>query len=454
MADAAIERRAKPEKPDEATFQAELGRLQKEDDILKKKLDELKSKLGSRKSSDPNAPQTPTQHRQAALRKELSEIRTTQSSKKSSKQNIFERQKALNDSIATKIAAQKTARAKVPYKSIEEIDKRIADLEASVDSGKLKLVDERKALADISQLKKQKKQFGEFDQSQASIDKDRQLLAELKKQLDDPEAKALSDRFTEITKELDQIKAEQDSVYRNLNALYEEKTKYQNEHQEKAQEIRALRDAYRSQKSAFREYEQEAWKVRQEKRKAEREAYEKERKMRVANQMLEDASIKAYTGEIITCENLINFFDPENAVKKTEGPVSQFKASVGRTVTEEPKGMKVLKKEEEDYFIGGSSKKKGGKKNKAPSADAPAKVSWSIGILEELGRVDVPAPSSQEEVPGVVEKLKEKLAWYKENQAETTEKNIAKAKAEIEKLEKADRLEDAVADLSVEDKAE
>ncbi|KAK6355553.1 hypothetical protein TWF696_004652 [Orbilia brochopaga] len=456
MADAVADRKVKPEKPDEVKFQGELSQLQKEHEGLMKKLNEVKAKLDLSKPVGSDGPRNPAQERQAALRKELSEIRATQSSKKSSKQNLFERQKALNDSITSKIAAQKLARAKVPYKSPEEIDDAIARLEAKVEAGNMKLVDERRTLESISQLKKQKKSFAGFDETEASIAKDRASLAEIRKLLDDPEQKALSDRFTEITKELDSIKAEQDSVFQNLNSLRDERTKWQKEQQDKFQEIKALKDAYYSQKAAHREYEQEAWKVRKEKQRAEREAYEKKKKMEVANDLLEQASFKAFTGEIHTCENLIAFLDPNSAVgKKTDGPVSQFKASVGRTVTEEPKGMKVLKKDEEDYFVGGNSKKKGGKKGKgaggeAASSPAPAKFSLSIGVLEELAKVDVAPPSGPEDVPGVIEKLKEKLEYYKENQEKVTQENITKAKARIAELEKADRLEDAVADLSVE----
>ncbi|KAF3917564.1 hypothetical protein AA313_de0202770 [Arthrobotrys entomopaga] len=452
MTEVAAERKVKPEKPDEAQFQAELSKLQKEHEGLMKQLNEVKGKLDLSKPAGANGPQTPAQQKQAALRKELGEIRATQSTKKSSRQTLLDRQKAINDSINNKIANQRAARAKVPFKSVEEIEQAVAKLEKQVDAGTLKLVDERRTLDQISSLNKQKKSFAGFDSQQAEIDKDRAALADIKKQLDDPEAKALSDRFTEITKELDSIKAEQDGVFQNLNSLRDERTKYQKEQQEKFQEIKALKDNYYSAKNAYRDYEQEAWKARKEKQRAEREAYEKEKKMKVANQLLEDASFKAFTSEIHTCENLIAFFDPDSATKKSDGPVSQFKASVGRTVTEEPKGMKVLKKDEEDYFVGGNSKKKGGKKNKATAgeAPAPAKFSLSIGILEELAKVDVPAPVGPEEVPGLIEKLKEKVAYYKENQEKVTKENITKAKARIEELEKSDRLEDAIGELSVE----
>lgn len=55
----------------------------------------------------------------------------------------------LDISIKTKIKEQNTAKGKIPYKTVEELDDRIKQLDADVESGKLKLVDERKSLAEI-----------------------------------------------------------------------------------------------------------------------------------------------------------------------------------------------------------------------------------------------------------------------------------------------------------------
>jgi len=357
----------------------------------------------------------------------LNNIKNVQSTKKNSKTTLQDRQKALNESINQKIAAQKASRGKIPYKSPEDVDDAIARLEKQVDSGTLKLVDERKALADITSLRKTRKLFAGFEESQASIDKDKAAVADLRKQMDDPEAKALSDRFAEIQTELNTIKSEQDSVYQNLNSLRDERTKLQAQQQEKFQEMKSLKDAHYSAKSAFREYEQEAWKIKQERRKAEQDAYVKEKKRKTAERILEEASEKAYTNEILTCEGLINYFDPENANKKTDAPVRELAAQPGRTVTEPPKGMKLTKKDdrEEDYFIGGGKGKKGKKGRgvaggESPAPSTPGKFSLSLGILEELGKVDIPTPMAQEDIPATLEKLREKLTYYKDNQDKVT----------------------------------
>lgn len=82
---------------------------------------------------------------------------------------------------------------------------------------------------------------------------------------------------------------------------------------------------------------------------------------------------------------------------------------------------------------GGKKGKKGGKKGGA--APTPSKFNLNIGIIEELAKVGVDAPSSQADVPATVEKLKEKLAHWKEDQDRKTKENIEKAKKEIARLE-------------------
>lgn len=96
--------------------------------------------------------------------------------------------------------------------------------------------------------------------------------------------------------------------------------------------------------------------------------------------------------------------------------------------TQHATGTKLVKKEE-DYFIGSGGKKKGKKGRKeavlpGPEAaaavpEAPSssgKFNLNVGILEELAKIDVDTPMSKDDVPKTLEKLREKLAWYKEHQ--------------------------------------
>lgn len=388
---------------------------------------QIKAKLDNAK---PNNQDSPVVKKQQELRAELSSIRQKQSGFKSSRSSTLEKINALESTLKARITEQNNSRGKMPFKNVDEIDREIARIEKQVDSGTLRLVDERKALSDISNLRKQRKGFAGLEEAQKGIDELKAQIAELKKTLDNPEAKALSDKYSEIQKELDAIKAEQDSVYKNLNALRDERTKLRNDQQQKYAAIREIKDNYFKARRAYKEYEDEAWRVRRERQKAERDAFEREKRKKVADKKLEEASQLAYTDEILTAQGLIRHFDPAYDFstlglddKKDEG--SKFRAGVGRTVDDSGlKGMKVVRKdEEEDYFVGTAGKKgKKGKKGGAAAASAEtSKFNMNVGIIEDFAKVKIDPPMNQADVPAVVEKLAGKITEWKKNQASKTE---------------------------------
>jgi uncharacterized coiled-coil DUF342 family protein len=88
----------------------------------------------------------------------------------------------------------------------------------------MKLVDEKKALQEISNLRRARKTFEASGSAEDSIASDRQQIDELRKQLDDPAARAPSERFDELKKEMDGLRAEGDKVYSERNKLFDERT--------------------------------------------------------------------------------------------------------------------------------------------------------------------------------------------------------------------------------------
>jgi len=351
----------------------------------------------------------------------------------------------------------------VSFKNVEEVDREIQRLEKQVDTGTMKLVDEKKALAEISSLRKQRKGFAGFDEAQKGIDDVKAQITELRKTLDNPEAKALSQKYDEINQELASIKAEQDKAYSSLSSLRDERSKLHEDQQKKYSSMREIKDQYHKARMAYRDYEQEQYKIRQEKQKAERDAYQNEKRKKVAEKKLEEASEPAYMDEILTAEGLIRYFDPSSpeAAKSLKGP-SGFAAEAQRSVDDSGiKGTKLSKKDEDMYFMGtGGKKGKKGKKGGAAGTPAPStptegKFNLTMGVIEELAKVNVEPPMNQSDVPTVVEKLKEKRDTWKQEQDKKTKEvrthpltypspsvtllthiqNIDKAQKEIDRLE-------------------
>lgn len=335
--------------------------------------------------------------------------------------------KRLDENMKSRIAEQKVARSRVQYKSADDVQKEIDRLQKSVDAGTMKIVDEKKALADISQLNRLKKGFASFDEAQKGIDDIKAQIAELKKSMDDPESKALSDRYTQIQGELDQIKAEQDDVYKNVNALRDERTKAHEDQQKKYASVKEIKDRYFQARRAAADYEKEARRIREEKRRAENDAYHRGRRQEAAKSKLEEASAPAYQDEIRTTQNLIAYFDPSSAQKQDVSSPGKFAATASRTVDDSGiKGTRLSKKggDEENYFMGGGGKKNKRNRNQQNStAPAPTsgKFNLDIGTIDSLGKIGVDPPMSQSDVPAVVDKLKEKLDFWKSDQKKKTD---------------------------------
>lgn len=334
----------------------------------------------------------------------------------------------LEETLKSRITEAKNSRGKVQYKSTEDVDREINRLQSSVDSGSLKIVDEKKALADISQLNRVKKSFATFDEQQRAIDELKTSIADLKKSMNDPEQVALSDRYKEITTELDKIKAGQDDLFKNVNALRDERTRIHEDQQKKYAAVKEIKDVYYQQRRAAAEYEREARRIRDEKRRAENDAFHRGRRQEAAKSKLDDASAPAYQDEIRTTQSLLAHLDPSSVSKQEAAGPGKFAAAASRTV--EASGIKgtALKKkgdEEENYFIGGGGKKKKGgrrgEQSNGPASPAPVgKFNLDLGTIDSLAKIGVDPPMSQADVPAVVEKLKEKLDFWKKDQDRMT----------------------------------
>jgi chromosome segregation ATPase len=321
----------------------------------------------------------------------------------------------------------------------------------------MKVVDEKKALDQIAQLKRQKKSFTTLDDMQKQIDTKKAENADLRKTFDSPEARELRQRYDNLQAELDELKASRESGRKNVDALKKEREDLYQAQQTSWEGIRKVKDDYYNQRREYKKWEDNYYQQQRERKDAERKAYEKEKRQRIARDRLEEAGEPAFLDEIRTAESLIKHFDPSRLTTETETGPSKFAASAQRTVDDSGfKGMKVVKKDEEDFFVGSGGKKKG-KGKKGPAAAETKQFNMNIGIIEELAKVGVDPPSTQDDVPGVVTKLEEKLATWKKNQKEQTDKvcpyrppssdpfdaqtdavtqNVEKAKKEIEKLEK------------------
>ncbi|KAF5022267.1 hypothetical protein F66182_5706 [Fusarium sp. NRRL 66182] len=436
----------RPTKPDENAYKEELAKAEKDHKASMDRLAAVKAKIEIAMPNKNKDQPNPTQKRRQELIAQANEIRQKQAGGKNARSTKLDQIKRLDEQVRSRVNEQKTAKAKIPFKSLEDVDRQIASLDKQVNSGTMKLVDEKKALADISNLRKIRKNFGQFEDSQKQIDDTRAKIKEIKDSMDDPEQKALSDEYTKIQAEIDAIKAEQDEAYKGLSSLRDERSKLQAEQQEKYAAIRKLKDDYHSQRKAYQSYEREARERHREKQRAEQERYHQERKKAEAERRLGDASDPAYLDEIRRANSLLQFLDPNHKVEK--GPLmadTGLGAQAQRSVDEAGlKGTKLTRKEDRDDEYAPAVKK--GKKGKKGGAHGASSSKFNVppAVVEDCAAMGIDPPMSAADIPAVTEKVRAKLDFWKNDQEAQTQRNIEKAKKEIAELDAAEANGDKV----------
>lgn len=363
------------------------------------------------------------------------------------------------------------ARSKSPYKTGGEIDSAIARLQSQVESGSLKIVDEKRALAEITSLRKARKGVEQFESQQKTIDEERARADELRKTLDSPEGRKLSARYDEIKKELDGIQAEFEKSAGSRSKLIEKRTQLSSKLDDLYGERRERSQAYRDAHDAWYARSQAERERRLEVQRAEKKAYEEEKRKEQEAIMREEAAMPAFAQEIEDCNVLIAYFSGDKSATPTKidlrgssGQLPGTKKLEPRVVEAEGYGQAIKKKGQEDdvdsYFVGGAGKgKKGGKKQnkrgvslalgESPSESASTGASAAstdlkvpVGHLSALLSLSIPPPSSSADISRVVDNLKLKKRYFEENQDRKTKERIA----EVEKKLGAVSVSDAAAE--------
>lgn len=329
-------------------------------------------------------------------------------------------------------------------------------LEKQVESGNMKLVDEKRALQEISQCKRLRRTVESFQADQESIEKDRAAADELRSQLDDPEAQAVHNRATAVKAELDELKKAGDEAYANRNKLFDERNGIKSQ----------LDDLYHQKKESAAKYREENDKYwqkvtedrarRAEKARQQRQAEEEGKKKEQALRLREEAAVPAFQDKIEDCQTLIDYFSGRTTGNIKLSASSQLttpkevagvpKLEIRQVESNLGEGMVVRKKkgeDEESYFVGGKGKSKGKKGSKTQpngNGDAAAAASSSgalnvpLPTLSALMSLSIPPPASVSDVTRCVEDLKTKKAWFEANQERVTAENVAKAEANIQRL--------------------
>lgn len=344
----------------------------------------------------------------------------------------MDKMKQLDAQMRAKMNEQKTAKATSPFKSTAEINAEIKRLESQVESGKLKMVDERKAVAEVSSLHKQKKGFGALDERQREIDNLKASIAEIKKQSSQPEHRELEAEYEKLNKEREALRSADQNKRGDINAARDALKEARDNQSQAWSNRKKLQDDYYQGRNKYREYEREAAKTREAKRKEERDEYLRSKKQAALESRMEEASLPAYGDEIRAADSVIHLIDPSSLslASSAASAVSALAAQAQRVIDDSGiKGTKLAKKKDDDedsYMAGATKKGKKGKKNKGqtngdatPSSSSSSGASkdvlgklWSPGSLDQFSTMKLDPPANAEAIPQTLEQVKAKRQFY------------------------------------------
>ncbi|PWN24895.1 hypothetical protein BDZ90DRAFT_234509 [Jaminaea rosea] len=444
-------------KPDKAHHDGEMDRLKKEIEKVQGEVNNVKSLLSG---AGPSA-NTPQGQRRQKLRAELDELRGQQAGNKGARGKVLDELKALQEQTNKKVKDLQASRSKSPYKTVADVDSAIARLQAQVESGSMKIVDEKRALAEMTNLRKSRRGIEGFEAQQKAIDEDRKRADELRKTLDNPEGRQLSERYDAIKKELDTIQSEFEKSAGSRQKLIDQRTKLSAQLDDLYGERRERNGAYRQAQDDWYAKSQAEREKRAEAQRAERKAHEDSKRKEQEALMREEAAMPAFAQEIEDCDVLIAYFggnatQSAAASKATPSSVPGAKQLDVRKVEADTSYGQAIKKKgsesaEDSYFAGSSAggkkgKKQGSKKGKplalgeapadedeTPAAAARSDLKVPVGHLSALLSLSIPPPTSSADVPRVVENLKLKRRYFVENQDRKTKERIEEVEKRLGK---------------------
>jgi len=346
------------------------------------------------------------------------------------------------ESLKKKTGDLAAAKDKIPFKTTNDIDRRIREFENQLESGSFKLIEEKQIIAEISKLRKARKQLESLDGSGSDTASLRIRIESIREKLTlkDAELEKIKAQVTEIStkiNEIDGVRAEDYSKRANRQQLI---TKTKQELDDAYSERKALYEEHKTTKKALYEA-----RIKREARKAEAERCQKiQDQIDVLQEKLLGFNPETiYDKKVHECNNLVAFFmqftdgEKKSDVQET---TSSLAAPVGREakLSEELAGAEVINKKtkEDDYFIAPSFKKKPSHKTHQ-SSNQLGKL--PIHIMAALGDLNLSIPSTVSQLPDLftsIQQSKFDLGSKKEEGKDEIMKMHREIEIQIDELKK------------------
>jgi len=371
--------------------------------VLDKKMADITKKVKAENDSRNNG-----NDGAGAARAEMKRLKQAKETLIRERQEIYSARESAKANLDAKMNERRDLKAQTKFKSVEEIDKRIAELDQLQHTTSMPLKEEKKILKEIDELKKSKKLVAQFSAVGSSIDDQRRSAEDYQSQIAEKNAqldaiKKQMDEHGAILKKLDDKK--KDSA---TPGLLKEKDALRAQKKEKQDEIQVLWDEFKEANKKWKK-NQEEWKTY---KAARDKAYEAERERRRAEQKAareaELAAKTPYEEEMDLCDYLVNYLTTSFLAEKKEEVVETKAADFSGF-----EGTAMIKnKGEDDYLSLGGGKKKKGKGKKGPKGAKGGKIILAIDTIETFSLLKLQPPATVDAVAATVEELKAKKEYF------------------------------------------
>lgn len=418
-------------------------------DTLNVQLKKIDTEIGLiRKQIDQHQVNDTTQQERKKLQDKNKEIIKIQADLKTRRSNIHDSIKQLDAQIKRKNnQIEEKLGKKAKFSSTAEAKQRINEIEESIASGDLSLVQEKLLVKEMQSLNKLIKDLVNIEPIRKSVDADKAKINQLKEELNGLNPKDVSNQFEENQQKLNDIHSKTQGVYDKRQTLFNKRAALYKKRDELYSQIRQIRADFDNEFKSFRAKLDKERLKREEEQRLSKLLEQKDVDMGKLQEKLTHAKIPAFTYEIGAIENSLLVLDPTYVKpKKNILPDLSSNALETKPARKVVADDLVLVTPKKDDFVNvaPSKSKKYKKKNQQKNTEneQPASIFNKVDgkftleptLIATLAELDVTVPINSDDVKITIEQLKKKHEELLSKQEEQTKQNIESVEKEIEKL--------------------
>ncbi|CCD25063.1 uncharacterized protein NDAI_0E02460 [Naumovozyma dairenensis CBS 421] len=389
------------------------------------------------------------------VQEEYKKYLKTQLDLKGSRQKIQDQIKIVDTNIKKKNTEinTKLGKNKSRFGSAAGVSIRIKEIEDSISSGKLTLVEEKVLEKQLKSLNKVYNDFKSVVPIVKSIGSDEKKVTALKEEFSSLNPREVTAKVEQLQNKLKELQNQVEKTYSKEEAVILQRDKLHQVREDKYAEIQKTKRHYNKMFKNFKKQEgvyktamKEQLLNKEERKRLRNLAEAKESIVTKIQERLIQAKIPAFRDEVKAIEGCLvaldQDFKPETRHLFDNDMMNE---TVSKPVEKDDDIVLVEYDDDEAFLNTAPSKSKKIKKKQQQQNEGThdktfltkidGKITLEPLLISTLAEFEIVIPISQEELEKTISQLREKRKDYIERQKEVTEKNILTVEKELERVE-------------------